>query len=181
MKDNTNAIDTMLCLQKADMPTSTRSIDLNTWYLDEQSNMPNHSYSEESDEQALTTINQCIRFFGHSATKELEGHLELLQEEFLAHLEELLQNNEINIQEKLTISLSSDNQLILQCQEQEEAILAALGTDDPLLKHLQALRKVALISRGLDYILSVQHGDGNTIIPQYNVCTKGALSHFYLK
>ncbi len=178
MKDNNNAIDTMLCLQKVDTPTTERARPLYTW--DDEYDARLGEASSEHDEQALTTISQCVKLFGHSATKELEEHTDFLQEEFLAHLEKLLQAHDISIQEKLTISLSSDNQLILQCEENEDAILTALGTDETLLKHLQTLRKAALVSRGLDYILAVQTKSDMEFLPPYRVCTKGALSHFYL-
>ncbi len=181
VKDNTNAIDTMLFLQKADMPASNRSSSLPAWYDDEKNMDSNVTHEQDSDEQALATVGQCIKFFGQAATKEIEEHMEYLQEEFLNHLEDLLQSHNINIQEKLTISLSSDNQLILQCQEEEDALLSTLGTDELLLKHLHSLRKAALVSRGLDFILSVQNQNHSDNLPQYRVCTKGALSHFYLK
>ncbi len=181
MKDNTNAIETMLYLQKGDPTAPNRNAYLYTWHDDKVDAGTASQYDEDSDEQAIATIDQCIKFFGHAATRELEEHMEILQEEFLAHLEQLLQDNNINIQEKLILSLSADNQLILQCQEQEDALLLALGSDKKLLNNLQLLRKAALVSRGLDYILAVQNNNDDNNMPQYRVCTKGALSHFYLK
>ncbi len=181
MKDATNAINTMLYLQKADAPTpdtTAKPIHSLTWDYEEQ----NAEFEESAahEKQALSTINRCVKFFGDAATKELEEHMELLQETFIAHLESVLQKHEIVIQEKLTLSLSASDTLILQCQGQEEDLLNALGDDATLLYYLKELRKIALVGRGLDYILAVQADYNNDeYLPQYKVCTKGALSHFY--
>ncbi len=178
MKDSTNAINTMLCLQKADHITSdpfTKPLHLTLDFA--KSGAQVHV---DDEEQALSTISRCVRFFGDTATRELEEHMELLQEAFIAHLENILQKNEIKIQEKLTLSLSTENTLILQCQEQEDELLNALGGDEIIINHLKELRKIALVGRGLNYILAVQASGNDDYLPQYKVCTKGALSHFYL-
>ncbi len=184
MKDATNVIDTMLCLQRVDGPPSANSATslyhLN-WQNTERSMQLDGQSINDQDEHALSTINRSIKFFGDAATKELEEHIELLQEAFINHLEILLQKHDIKIKEKLTISLSSENQMVIQCQEEEDALLGVLGTDKVLLEHLQVLRKAALVGRGLNYILAVQSDNNDKPLPQYRVCTKGTLSHFYLK
>ncbi len=170
----------MLCLQKADAPTSSLLVKpLHNLSLGHTE--PNVEFDElvDHEEQALSTINRCVKIFGDTATKELEEHMELLQEAFIAHLDTILQKHNISIQEKLTLSLSTDDTLILQCQEQEDALLNALGHDETIVNHLKELRKIALVGRGLDYILAVQADNSDEYLPQYKVCTKGALSHFY--
>ncbi len=181
VKNTTNAVDTMLCLQKADSTQGKRTANLHLAWSNIENTELGAQYDQDQEEHALGTISRCVNIFGNTATQEIEEQLEFLQEEFLAHLEMLLKKHGINIQEKLTISLTADNKLILQCQEEEELLLTALGDDTKLVKHLQTMQKAALVSRGLDYILAVQNKENLDNLPQYRVCTKGALSHFYLK
>ncbi len=174
MKNVTNAINTMIHLYTAEGALSSTHMD-NTeapW----RNTMP---VSEE--EQAMKVITHCIQTFGGEAMQELEQHIETLQEDFLAHVHSRLAEKNIQLEEKLVLSLSPENTLLLQCQEHEEALLTALGEDDDLRKRLQELRSAAFISQGLHYVMNAQQENPDENLAEYKVCVKGKLSHFYLR
>ncbi len=174
MKKLTNAIDTMLRVHNvsdaASLANSASS--LHHW----QERVP-----VNQEEQALQVVEHCLRTFGPEAMQELESHVEQLQEEFLAHLNTLLLEKNINLNEKLVLNLSNENVLVLQCQEQEEALLAILGENDVLHERLQELRAMALLAHGLQYAISARDAKAAANLAEYNVCVKGKLSHFYLR
>ncbi len=172
MKNVTNAINTMLHVHQASDAAMKDSV---LWQE------PTSTMSMTDDEQAVSAIEHCIQNFGAEAVQELEEHVESLQEEFLAHVTTLLAEQDIHMDEKLVLSLSSDNTLLLQCQEQEEALLAALGEDALLRTRLQELRATAFLARGLQYMLAAREEKAPSTLAEYNVCVKGKLSHFYLK
>ncbi len=174
MKNVTNAINSMLHLYTAPSPLSSEYVDSTPEaYLE---HMP---VGEE--EQALSVITHCVQTFGGEAMQELEQHIERLQEDFLAHVHSRLAENKITLKEKLVLSLSNENMLLLQCQEYEEALLSAFGEDDELQKRLQALRAAAFLSQGLQYIIGAKQEKPEEHLGDYKVCIKGMLSHFYLR
>ncbi len=171
MKNVTNAINTMLHVHKAsNVPMNGEKV--SSW----QEHMP---VAEE--EQALSVIEHCVRTFGADALQELEERVELLQEEFLAHVCARLQEKNIRLDERLTLSLSHDNMLVLQCQEHEEALLAVLGEDALLRQRLQNLRAAAFLAQGLQYFSAAKAEKPVSHLGEYHICLKGKLSHFYLK
>ncbi len=175
--NTTNAIDTMLHLHSA---SSTASLDTPLSSLENiHQHMPVTPANDE--EQALNIVEHCLRSFGSDALQELESHMERLQEEFLAHLHTRLQERNIHLDEKLVLSLSNENTLVLQCQEHEEALLVALGEDEALRERLQELRSRALLAHGLQYVVSARDARPTADFAQYKVCVKGMLSHFYLR
>ncbi len=137
--------------------------------------------SATTSEEALQAITQCIQSFGEQAKAELYAYTDHLQEDFLLHLHERLRDHKLTIREKLSLSLGENNTLILECAEQEEALLTALGTDDALRQKLSHLREATLQIRGLEYLLHAQDKEATQDLGQFKVCTKGSLSHFYLR
>ncbi len=170
MKNISNAINTML--HTADL--SSEHVDISQ----ERNATPLHAGEEE---QAYKVIDHCISTFGEEALHELQQHIEFLQEDFLAHLYARLTEKNLQLDEKLILSLTAENTLFLQCQEHEEALLAALGEDTDLLKRLQDLRAIAFISQGLLYIRNAKEEKPDASLAEYKVCLKGKLSHFYLR
>ncbi len=172
MKNVTNAIDTMLHVHKV----SNASVNdaLVTPILQEP-------LSDTDEGQALNIIEHSVKTFGAEATQELEERIERLQEEFLAHVRQRLFEKNIRMDEKLVVSLSHDNMLVLQCQEQEEALLAALGEDEILHERLQQLRSAAFLAQALQYFTASHAEFPEVSTSEYHVCFKGKLSHFYLK
>ncbi len=177
----TNAINTMLHVHSAQATESfgNTSSSQQKWQEQICANATYNAAHEE--EQSLNVVTHCLRNFGADALQELENHVERLQEEFLAHLHMLLQEKKIRLDEKLVLSLSNENTLVLQCQEHEEALLTALGENEALHDRLQELRSTALLAHGLHYALSAHDTKVTNNLAQYNVCVKGMLSHFYLK
>ncbi len=166
MKNVTNAIETMIHVHQASSAAMKNGDSYPLCLL---------------QEEAVSAIEHCVNNFGQDAVQELEEYVEALQEEFLAHVHTLLEENSIHMDEKLMLSLSADNMLLLQCQEQEEALLAALGGDTFLRERLQNLRSAAFLARGLQYMLAAKAEKVPAHMAEYNVCVKGKLSHFYLK
>ncbi len=166
MRNVTNAINTMLHVHQADSAALKSSESSPVWLV---------------QEEAVSAIEQCVQSFGHEAMQELEGYVEFLQEEFLAHVHSLLEERNIHMDEKLMLSLSVDNMLLLQCQEQEEALLSALGEDTEVRERLEQLRSTAFLARGLQYMMAAKAQTPPAHMAEYNVCVKGKLSHFYLK
>ncbi len=172
MKNVTNAIDTMLHVHKAcSTPMNDGELAV-SW----QEHMP-----VIEEEQALSVIEHCVQTFGQDALQELEERVEILQEEFLAHVRARLQEKNVQLEEKLVLSLSHDNLLVLQCQEHEEALLAALGEDVLLRQRLQSLRSAAFMAQGLHFFAASKKELPAAHLGDYHVCVKGKLSHFYLR
>ncbi len=167
-----NAIDTMLHVHQASS-TEVKSASASPMW---EERMP-----LVEQEHALGILESCVQAYGAEALQELEMYVEQLQEEFLAHVANALRERDIHMEEKLVLSLSSDNMLVLQCQEQEEALLAALGEDALLRQRLQTLRSTAFLAKGMQYMLAAKEEVAPTHMAEYNVCVKGQLSHFYLR
>ncbi len=134
-----------------------------------------------SSSQSLMHMTQSIRVLGSSAAEALEEQIELLQNQFMTYLTTLLHEKGIVLEEKITLSLSQHNTLVLECAAHEDALLAALGDNEALVNCLRTLRAAALTERGLQYLTAAQQENISDTMPQYKVCAKGALSHFYLK
>ncbi len=137
--------------------------------------------SLEPEEQALHTVTHCIDLFGEQAQEDLSTHMEQLQESFLSRMQNIMQHHGIAINEKLLLSLAQNNTIVLECEEHEETLLEILGQDEDLRKQLQDLRMAALRMRGLDYFMGAKDTHPADELGQFKVCTKGALSHFYLR
>ncbi len=172
VKNVNNAINTMLNVQNELASLNVATPSGTVW----QEDLP-----IASQEQTLEIVEHCILSFGIEALQELEEQIEKLQEEFLALLHSLLQAKKIKLKEKLVLSLCSENTLLLQCYEHEESLLAALGENESLNTRLKELRSKALLAQGLNYLLNAKNLNTLKDIPQYKICIKGALSHFYLK
>ncbi len=172
VRNVTNAINTMLHVHQASDTAMKGESALSMW----EERMP-----MVEQEQALGALEGCVQAYGAEALQELEMYVEQLQEEFLAHVANVLREKDIHMEEKLVLSLSSDNMLVLQCQEQEEALLAALGEDALLRQRLQTLRSMAFLAKGMQYMLAAREDVVPAHMAEYNVCVKGQLSHFYLR
>ncbi len=176
MKNQSNAIsnflNSMLHLQStkdiAPMPLTTSAHEQENTRL-------------EPEEQALHTLSHCIDLFGEQAQEDLSTYMEQLQESFLARMQNIMQHHNIAINEKLLLSLSQNNTIVLECEEHEETLLEILGQDEDLRQQLQELRNAALKIRGLDYFMGAKDTHPAEELGQFKVCTKGALSHFYLR
>ncbi len=138
-------------------------------------------HHENSSSYALAHIIENIGTHGQAAAKALETHIERVQNHCIAYMRQALREEGIVLEEKITLSLSSRNTLLLECASNEDALLAALGNNEVLVSCLRALRKSALTARGLQYLRAAQAEDIPDTMPQYKVCAKGELSHFYLK
>ncbi len=166
MKNVSNAINTMLHVHSDANTAMKNGAEAPVWL---------------EQEEALSAIEHSVRTFGVQAIQDLEEYVEYLQGEFLAHVQSLLQEKNIHMDEKLMLTLSEDNTLLLQCQEHEEALLSALGEDALLREQLENLRSTAFMARGLQYMLAAKAQKVPAHMTEYNVCLKGKLSHFYLK
>ncbi len=135
----------------------------------------------DNEEQALKTVLACMSKHKCSAHKAIEKHLENLQEIFFQRMTMLLHKKNVTTDEKFVMSLTENNTLCLQCQNDEDILLDALGNDEELLNCLCSLRSFAYIVRALEYFSASQEEYPASSFPQYKVCTKGLLTHFYLK
>ncbi len=152
--------------------------------ISDEEQAPNCAYKEREhrmSSRALDMVQQCMAEFGDSAAQDLEAHMEVLQDAFLAHLNTLLHARGLALEEKIILSLSQHNTLFLECEGDEEIFLNALGDDTELVARLCLLRSAALMQRALQFFLESQTESVPDHMPQYKVCAKGQLSHFYLK
>lgn len=131
---------------------------------------------------ALDALLDSLSTCGTDAENILEEQLETLQEAFLQKLESTLHKGGVTLTEKLTITLTENQTLVFQSHEDNEELLAALGGCEELQTMFVSLHKLALMSLGLQY-MNQAHGPAvlSAHVPQYKMCLKGALSHFYLK
>ena len=129
-------------------------------------------------EYLLDTLSSC----GENAEKMLEAELENMQDIFLLKLEAILQQGGVALNDKLTITLTESQTLVFQCNDDSEELLTALGGCEELQEMFVRLHKLALMSQGLHYMNRARsHMLLSTSLPQYKMCMKGPLSHFYLK
>lgn len=131
---------------------------------------------------ALDSLLDSLSSCGNEAESLLEEQLEALQDAFLQKLESTLRQGGVTLNDKLTITLTENQTLIFQSHEDSDELLAALGGCEELQTMFITLHKLALMSQGLHYMnhayspaLPPQH------LPQYKMCLKGALSHFFLR
>lgn len=128
----------------------------------------------------LESLLERIARHGAAAERAAEDCLEELQERFAAILYAQLHKAGITLNDKLSITLSEEQTLILQSSEDSGAILDALAADSELQSLLVRLQKLAVTARGIRYLNAVASDDARSCA-QYAACFKGALSHFYLK
>lgn len=128
----------------------------------------------------LCALMQHVAVNGEDVVKIAEDTLEALQEEFILYVQKKLEDNKINLQDKLNISLSHNNTLVIECADDNEKILSALGEDEHVHAMFMQLQRYAYIINGV-HLLQAGESNGNNTPQRYNMCLKGPLSHFYLK
>ena len=135
---------------------------------------------------ALKNLLDALSTYGDSAERMLEEQLETLQDAFLHKLDSTLVKGGVTLSDKLTISLADNQTLIFQCHEDNERLLAALDSSLEGSEELQdmfvALHRLAIMVQGMNFVnRSRSPRPLDAGMPQYKMCLKGALSHFYLK
>lgn len=167
---NTNDICAMIHVRSRDAATAT--------------SIPSRpSASMDSADSALHLLFHAVEQYGELAAAAAEQKLEALQERFLELLYSRLHKAHIEPSDKLSLSLSPDNTLLIQSAADNEVLLAALGSDVALQDMFVELQNLAIASEGLRYLNRTrqQTGAADDGIARYWVCLKGTLSHFYLK
>lgn len=164
MNNTANAISTMVHLQRG-------------------TELFENSPAQESagHNQAITAIRLNIEKYGKTAVAQLVRHIEHLQDAFLHHLSEVVSGSGAKITEKVLFTLGQEDTLLIEYQEENEKLLAALSSNAQLRSILQELKESSLMLRGLQYF----QNDAQTVhtqpLPDYKVCLSGSLSHFYLR
>lgn len=177
MNDATNDLSTMVYVQQGDsLPPLSPVIFLPS--VEDGDGTESMQLSPALD-ALLNSLSSC----GTEAESLLEEQLEALQDAFLHKLESTLRQGGVILNDKLTITLTENQTLVFQSHEDNsDELLAALGGCEELQTMFVTLHKLALMSQGLHFM---NHAYSPALppanLPQYRMCLKGALSHFYLR
>lgn len=133
------------------------------------------------DDSALERLLDQISQYGDVMEKAAEDRLDGLQERFVECVRRKLDGAGVTLDHKLSITLSEEQNLLLHCAEDDEAILNALGTDAELQHMFAHLQKLAVTAQGVRWLNAAASDAPWTRGEQYAMCLKGGLSHFYFK
>lgn len=122
---------------------------------------------------------------GAAAAASLENSLDVLQEIFVHELRSCLEKAGLVLDERLEISLTENDELLLEGGTAENGALQEAVATNPLLGSLvRRLHRLALALRGMELLRAgAEDADAPLSasgLPGYRVRLKGALSHFYL-
>lgn len=176
MNNATNDLGTMLYMQQSStLPPLSPVVFLPSTI--EESNGETIKFPPALD-ALLNSLSSC----GTEVETMLEEQLEAMQDAFLQKLESTLRLGGVILNDKLTITLTENQTLVFQSNEDSDELLAALGGCEELQTMFITLHKLALMSQGLHY-MSQAYSPAlpPSNLPQYKMCLKGALSHFYLR
>jgi hypothetical protein len=139
--------------------------------------VPNHA---DACDRLYVLLSQAVPLRG-----EMEERLDRLKEAFLETLSGLLQQEGIDLKDRLLIGFHGGVLRVADLQHPQAARINALLDRTPILAGL--LRRIAmdtLLLHGLDVLdqavsLEQQNIAREGMLETYQVCLKGSLSHFY--
>lgn len=150
--------------------------------------LANPPIASETTAENLKPLHEFIRTHGEDISEIIEKKMEFLQENFVQILHDQLEKGRISLDMRLVLTLSPQGYLIIEGEGDFADAVQEILSLNPVLSILFAqIRARAVMLQGLEHLqsglgvsLAPQGGEEEPILPQYKMCLKGTLSHFYL-